>query len=517
MTLRADKVRDLPHNMEAEQALLGAVLVNNEAVHRVSGFLRPDHFSHPLHERIYKTVLKLAERGQKATPVTLKPFFEKDEAMADLGGAEYLVRLAGAAITVSGARDYGCQIYDLFLRRALIGVGEEFIDTAYDYRVDDPASDQVEAAQDQLAQLADLAVKTTRRGQQARLPRIADADCRRWIDKDPPVIEWTVDGLVPQGCTTLLVGDGGAGKSLLGQSLLTCHATGKPFLGRMVKPGAAVGVFCEDGEAILHVRQGRINKVLGVEMDQLTGRCFPQSYSGHNAVLWRGQGPTPFLGSVEDQLAEINELRALVLDPSAMLFGDDEITRIEVTAFVNALNGLAARLGIGVILATHTSKSKDGTALKAASGSTAWVNSCRSVLVLDAGEDDEPYLKLLKSNYAKPGGVIALRWRDGVLIAEEPAEGVFAGITKRNAERAFLDGLKALTAQHRAVSESRNATNFAARLISKTPQARGFRPQELTAAMERLFADGKIRVEEYGRSGDTRRRLVLTPREENEE
>ena len=77
--------RTLPHNIEAEQALLGAMLINNEAANRVAGFSKPEHFFQPVHGRIYEAVLSLVERGQIATPVTLKTYFENDEALANAG------------------------------------------------------------------------------------------------------------------------------------------------------------------------------------------------------------------------------------------------------------------------------------------------------------------------------------------------------------------------------------------------------------------------------------------------
>ena len=89
--------REVPHNVEAEQALLGAILVNNEAGHRVMGFLEPQQFHEPVHGRIFEACQKLIERGQIATPVTLKSYFENDDALVDVGGAQYLARLAGVS------------------------------------------------------------------------------------------------------------------------------------------------------------------------------------------------------------------------------------------------------------------------------------------------------------------------------------------------------------------------------------------------------------------------------------
>ena len=147
--------RQSPNNLEVEQALLGAMLVNNTAAEKVQGFLAPEHFFEDVHGRIFDAILRLLERGQSADPVKLKPYFEKDEALADVGGAAYLVRLAASAATIINAEDYGRTIYDLALRRELIGIGEDMVLTAYDSPVDDPANEQIERAEQSLFELAD--------------------------------------------------------------------------------------------------------------------------------------------------------------------------------------------------------------------------------------------------------------------------------------------------------------------------------------------------------------------------
>ncbi|MDA1099612.1 MAG: replicative DNA helicase [Proteobacteria bacterium] len=147
--------RTPPANLEAEQALLGAILVNNDAANRVTDFLAPEHFQEPGHQRIYAAALKLIERGQIANPVTLKYFFDQDEALAEVGGAQYLARLAGAAVTVINAQHYGRTIFDLALRRGLIEIGETMVNEAYVADVDVEAGAQIEAAEQNLFNLAE--------------------------------------------------------------------------------------------------------------------------------------------------------------------------------------------------------------------------------------------------------------------------------------------------------------------------------------------------------------------------
>ena len=90
------KYRMLPHNQEAEQGLLGALLVDNRALEKVGDFILPGHFFMPVHQRIYEAIIKIVDQGQVASPVTLKGYFEKDEDLKTVGGAEYLADLAGS-------------------------------------------------------------------------------------------------------------------------------------------------------------------------------------------------------------------------------------------------------------------------------------------------------------------------------------------------------------------------------------------------------------------------------------
>ncbi len=146
--------RQPPHNIQAEQAFLGAILVNNEALHHISTNLRAEHFYEPVHQRIFETILKFHDRGQIANPVTLKHYFDQDEALADIGGGEYLARLAAASASVISIRDYCDMIYDLAIKRSLIGIGEEVVNTAYAQEIDVTASEQIEQAEQELFNLA---------------------------------------------------------------------------------------------------------------------------------------------------------------------------------------------------------------------------------------------------------------------------------------------------------------------------------------------------------------------------
>ena len=146
--------RDLPHNMEAEQALLGAILVNNEAFSRVSDFLEPRHFLEIIHQDIYELAGGLIRAGKLATPVTLKTFLPGDLDVAGLTVNQYLARLAAEATTIINAEDYGRTVYDLSIRRDLIAIGEEMVNLAYEAPVDATPLNQIETVEHALYELA---------------------------------------------------------------------------------------------------------------------------------------------------------------------------------------------------------------------------------------------------------------------------------------------------------------------------------------------------------------------------
>ncbi|MEM6780533.1 MAG: replicative DNA helicase [Pseudomonadota bacterium] len=147
--------RTLPQNIDAEQGLIGMLLIDNRHLEKVSDFLRPDHFFQPVHGRIFEAINTMVDRGQSASPVTLKGYFEKDDGLKDVGGARYLAELASEVPLLNDAKDYAQTIYDLYLRRELITLGEDVVNDAYDQQIDRDASNAIEAAESKLFALAE--------------------------------------------------------------------------------------------------------------------------------------------------------------------------------------------------------------------------------------------------------------------------------------------------------------------------------------------------------------------------
>ncbi len=144
-----------PHNIEAEQAFLGALLYDNDIYHRVADWLRAEHFYDPVHGRIYEAASRLISNGQLADAVVLKNRFERDEGLKEIGGAVYLADLMREAPDPASAPEYARLVYDLALRRALITIGSEITKTAMDAGVEQEAKNLIETAERSLFRLAE--------------------------------------------------------------------------------------------------------------------------------------------------------------------------------------------------------------------------------------------------------------------------------------------------------------------------------------------------------------------------
>ncbi|MCU0902360.1 MAG: replicative DNA helicase [Tabrizicola sp.] len=163
----------LPHNIEAEQQLLGAILTNNDVFDRISSVVKADHFFDPVHQRIFEIASARIQKNALASPVTLKAFLDDDAGLKELGGPAYLVRLAGAAISAYAARDYAQMIYDLAVRRELIQLGRDIAAQAAKVEVASEPKDQIIEAEQRLYKLGEQGV--AERGFQSFLKAVTDA------------------------------------------------------------------------------------------------------------------------------------------------------------------------------------------------------------------------------------------------------------------------------------------------------------------------------------------------------
>lgn len=147
--------RELPHSLEAEQALLGELLINNDGLDRITDFLKAEHFILPFHRNLYELINRKVNINQVATPLTIKEFLDKENNIGSLSAYEYTVQLTVEAVTVRNALGYATMIYRLFLRRSLIDIGGEIVTTAFDAPLELSPYDQIELAEQSLFNLAE--------------------------------------------------------------------------------------------------------------------------------------------------------------------------------------------------------------------------------------------------------------------------------------------------------------------------------------------------------------------------
>ncbi|MBS8228767.1 replicative DNA helicase [Vannielia litorea] len=162
-----------PHNIEAEQQLLGAILTNNDIFDRIAMVVSADHFYDPLHARIYEVAASRIAKNLAATPVSLKSYLEDEPGLKDVGGPAYLAKLAGVAVASFAARDYAQIIYDLAIRRELMGLGRDIAAKASDINVASEPKDQIVEAEQALYKLSEQG--RTESGFQSFLKAVTDA------------------------------------------------------------------------------------------------------------------------------------------------------------------------------------------------------------------------------------------------------------------------------------------------------------------------------------------------------
>ena len=261
----------------------------------------------------------------------------------------------------------------------------------------------------------------------------------RIYDRDlvgiPPKREWIIPDWLPKGCVTAIYGDGGVGKSLLAQQLMTAVATGKPWLGYENDPIKVYGLLCEDDREEIHRRQNSINQQLGVTEGDFGNMLYVSRVGKDNLLMIfdkeeRGKVTTFF----NQLLKDIKEFQPqlVVLDTLADLFGGNENIRIQVRQFVqNCCGEIARSVNAAVLLCAHPSDSgiqrKTGTG-----GSTAWSNTVRSRWYLEKPEEEgvSPDIRILsqkKSNYSSTTGKMTLQWKDGIFVRTDDYVPLTAG------------------------------------------------------------------------------------------
>ncbi len=315
--------RAVPWDPEAEQAMLGAILINNDAYDRVADLLRPDHFREPLHARIYETIATMRRSNRLASPLTLKPYFEADPALNEVGGFKYLAALPSFAPTVINAADFARMVVDHATRRAMVSAAEEMINTAIDPPPQFSARDHVEEAERALYRIADGETAEHKLERASSVAQRAVALAERSYQQPEQV-----------GATTgLRALDTAMGKLCAGDLVVLGGATsmGKTALGQQIAMNVA--------------KSGKRVAVFSIEMRG------EEYVSRHLAQISRV--PTDRIEEGKVTAAEIDRIvRAQSAFDALPLFIDDS-PRVSVAQIRSRARRIARQGGLGLILADH--------------------------------------------------------------------------------------------------------------------------------------------------------------------
>lgn len=268
-----------------------------------------------------------------------------------------------------------------------------------------------------------LRVAQQRQLQDGELQWINPAD---WGDREPPRLDWLVHGCFIAGTVALLAGDGGVGKSLIMQQLLTASSLGHDWLRLPTKRVPSIAIFAEDDADELERRQHAINRHYGCcNEDLVEHTCWLARPGQDNALMkfgrWGGAGERTRLYEKFRQRALDMHAQLIVLDTRKDVFQGNAIDEDQIRTFLATLRRLAIEIGGTVIITEHPSRSgiSDGSGRN---GSVQWGNSVRSRLYFVKNRDKTVELKTMKVNSGPPDGRVPLLWRDGVFQrVEKPA------------------------------------------------------------------------------------------------
>ena len=329
---------------------------------------------------------------------------------------------------------------------------------------------------------------------------------------DPPPRQWAIKGWLGFGHVTLLVGQGGIGKTLLAQQMASSLALGREFVGEVEKPLKCLMWACEDDHDELWRRQIHLARWCRAGLEEFHDNLIIIPRQGlENTLVSTEFGKllfTPLIAKLSEQTQDL-KAEVVIIDNVGQTYGGSENDRHSVTSFLNALVG--ALPGRAILLLAHPSR----TAGSEFSGSSAWENVARTRLYLGAAlpgatpdpdvptDDNVRYLARRKANYS-PKDWRRMTYADGALTPDDPLDGggLIASINSDRAERLVVEGLQKLTAMGINALEGQRSPQYLPKLLIEYSLAEKFSRPELASAMRKLMTDGKLTKGAVGRNAN---------------
>lgn len=412
--------RDLPHAIEAEQAILGGLLLVPESWDQVGELAESDFYRHD-HKVIFEAITDLASRERPFDAVTLADWFHQ-HGHADRVSADYVLDLAANCPGVANIGAYVGLVLEKSRMRRLIDVGNALVQAGF--------SPEGRSAEDVLeVALRDL---DRARTDQQKSSGLRDVPLQAFMETPPGTIGYAVHPVIPRGVVTLWGGHGGSGKSMSALQLMAHGACGAEWQG-LTPDGTIRSAYfsLEDPGDLVRYRLRRICESYSLEERRVESNIRVYDCPDGRPALMTEVSSFGIRQMTETALlAQVRRLCSgadlVVIDNASDAFGGNENDRQSVRAFMTALGRIARECNAGVVLLAHIDKSaaRNGANGNTYSGSTAWHNSARSRLAIVAGaEAGEVQLHHEKNNLGKLADAITLKWNNhGVLVPLSPIE-----------------------------------------------------------------------------------------------
>jgi hypothetical protein len=426
----APPLREPPHNIEAEQALIGALAIDKRVIDRVADIVDPEHFFDPLHQAIYKTQCQLIASGQSADPTMLKPFFEKVEQIGGRTGPQYLGWLAANVPTTINARAYAKAIFDTAIRRQLVVMGEDIQSAAYDAPADFLPEEQIAEHLQRLTSLHGVVCRS------AGTLEYATSATIDTVRKD------VVKDLISAAGAAMVYGESRAGKTFVLTDLGFSIAHGTKFMGRATEQGAVLYVPLEG--------QGNFRKRLAAAKQRHgdPGKMFAwvKRPGTLNSSLDSASYVAFLIATCKQLAGEADApVRCVIIDTLARaLAGENENDASVMAAAMSHAARITAETGATVLFSHHPGKDKE----RGPRGSSNLFASCDDVIEIEREDGDSVrsvFVRKAKDGEEGPVGTFTLdRVELGIGADGEPVTSCVvnhrASTPKRKMRRRPKDG-----------------------------------------------------------------------------
>ncbi|GGD45811.1 AAA family ATPase [Pseudoxanthomonas indica] len=436
-----------PHSVEAEQAILGGLLLSQDAWEDVGGLAETDFYRRD-HRHIFRAISELAAHGKPFDAVTLGDWFSSQAgATQERVSLEYLIDLAANTPSAANVSAYAEIVLEKSRLRRLVDIGTDILNAALS-----PEGRESSVLLSEASALLDGA----RRTEQAPTG-LRDVPLTAFMDSPPSTVGYAVHPVVPRGVVTLWGGHGGAGKSISTLQLLAHGACGQPWQG-LTPDGAIRSIYLslEDPGDLVRYRLRRVCESYGLDERRVETGVRVFDCPDGRAALMSEVSSFGIRSMVETQLlAQVRELcegaDLIVVDNASDAYGGNENDRQSVRTFMTALSRIAREHNAGLVLLAHIDKSaaRNGANGNTYSGSTAWHNSARSRMAIVAGKDPGTVeLHHEKNNLGKCADPVHLKWNThGVLVPLTPMD-------RAERDQANDDGALALAVLNAAAERS---------------------------------------------------------------